>query len=71
MIVYVSDGDGAIGRESGQLWGRCASAECIDGRSFVSSGGTYVWISRISRRSHVDPSLTSYRLTLDPLASNE
>ena len=40
MIVYVSDGDGAIGMESGQLWGRCASAECIDGRSFVSSGGT-------------------------------
>ena len=38
MIVCVSDGDGVIGERSGQLWGRCASAECMDGRSFVSSG---------------------------------
>ena len=40
MIVRVSDGDGGIGKRSGQLWGRCASAECMNGRSFVSSGGT-------------------------------
>ena len=41
MIVYVSDGDGVIGRGSGQLWGRCwVRTNAWDGRSFVSTGGT-------------------------------
>ena len=30
------DGDGVIAMESGQFMGRCASGQCVDGRSFVS-----------------------------------
>ena len=55
MIVCGSDGDGVIAIGSGQLWEQ-ANAWMDDHLFRVED---LVWINRISRRSFVDPSLTS------------